>query len=100
MNEILLASLIGLATTSSAMAGTAIGLYCPLSKRKRPCREPASGTSREITANRDYQARRCSLARLISSQPSRWPDCRTFLDAPLVFLQQTRRVNECHAYAS
>jgi len=33
MNEILLASLIGLATTSSAMAGTAIGLYCPPSKR-------------------------------------------------------------------
>ena len=37
MNEILLASLIGLATTSSAMAGIAIGLYCPLSKRSRAC---------------------------------------------------------------
>ena len=37
MNEILLASLIGLATTSSAMAGTAIGLYCPLSKRSLAC---------------------------------------------------------------
>jgi len=32
MNEILLASFIGLATTSSAMVGTAIGLYYPLSK--------------------------------------------------------------------
>jgi hypothetical protein len=37
MNEILLASLIGLATTSSAMAGTAVGLYCPLSKRSLAC---------------------------------------------------------------
>jgi zinc transporter ZupT len=37
MNEILLASLIGLATTSSAMAGTAIGLYYPLSKRSLAC---------------------------------------------------------------
>jgi hypothetical protein len=33
MHEILLASLIGWATTSSAMTGTTIGLYCPLSKR-------------------------------------------------------------------
>lgn len=33
MNEILIVSLIGLATTSSVMAGTAIGLYWPLSKR-------------------------------------------------------------------
>ena len=33
MNEILIVALVGLATTSSAMAGTAIGLYCPLSKR-------------------------------------------------------------------
>ena len=37
MTEILLASLIGLFTTSSAMAGTAIGLYCPLSKRSLAC---------------------------------------------------------------
>jgi zinc transporter ZupT len=37
MNEILLASLIGLATTSSAMAGAAIGLYYPLSKRALAC---------------------------------------------------------------
>jgi len=37
MNDILLASLIGLGTTSSAMAGTAIGLYCPLSKRSLAC---------------------------------------------------------------
>jgi zinc transporter ZupT len=37
MNEILLVSLIGLATTSSAMAGTAIGLYFPLSKRSLAC---------------------------------------------------------------
>jgi zinc transporter ZupT len=37
MNEVLLASLIGLATTSSATLGTAIGLYCPLSKRSLAC---------------------------------------------------------------
>src|ERR1700739_4078110 len=37
MNEVLLASLVGLATTSSAMAGTAIGLYCPISKRSLAC---------------------------------------------------------------
>jgi hypothetical protein len=37
MNEILVVSLIGLATTSSAMAGTAIGLYYPLSKRSLAC---------------------------------------------------------------
>jgi zinc transporter ZupT len=37
MNEILVVSLIGLATTSSAMAGTAIGLYCSLSKRSLAC---------------------------------------------------------------
>ena len=33
MNEVFIVSLLGLATTSAAMAGTAIGLYCPLSKR-------------------------------------------------------------------
>ncbi len=32
MNEILIVALVGLATTSSAMAGSAIGLYCQLSK--------------------------------------------------------------------
>jgi zinc transporter ZupT len=37
MNEILIVSLVGLATTSSAMAGTAIGLYWPLSKRSLSC---------------------------------------------------------------
>ena len=37
MNEVLLASLIGLATTSSATAGTAIGLYYPLSMRSFAC---------------------------------------------------------------
>lgn len=37
MNQILLVSLIGLATTSSAMAGAAIGLYYPLSKRALAC---------------------------------------------------------------
>lgn len=37
MNEILIVSLIGLATTSSTMAGTAIGLYRPLSKRSLAC---------------------------------------------------------------
>jgi hypothetical protein len=37
MNEVLLASLVGLATTSSAVAGSAIGLYCPLSKRSLAC---------------------------------------------------------------
>jgi zinc transporter ZupT len=37
MNEILLASLIGLAATSSAMAGAAIGLYYPISKRSLAC---------------------------------------------------------------
>jgi len=37
MNEVLLASLVGLATTSSAMAGSAIGLYWPLSKRSLAC---------------------------------------------------------------
>lgn len=37
MNEVFLVSLFGLATTSSAMAGTAIGLYCPLSKRSLAC---------------------------------------------------------------
>jgi zinc transporter ZupT len=37
MNEILIVSLVGLATTSSAMLGTAIGLYCPLSKRSLAC---------------------------------------------------------------
>jgi hypothetical protein len=38
MNEIFVVSLVGLATTSSAMAGTtAIGLYWPLSKRSLAC---------------------------------------------------------------
>ena len=37
MNEVLLASLIGLATTSSAMLGTAIGLYWSISKRSLAC---------------------------------------------------------------
>jgi len=37
MNEILIVALVGLATTSSAMAGSAIGLYCPLSKRSLAC---------------------------------------------------------------
>jgi hypothetical protein len=37
MNEIVIVSLVGLATTSSAMAGTAIGLYCPISKRSLAC---------------------------------------------------------------
>jgi zinc transporter ZupT len=37
MSEILIVSLIGLATTSSAMAGAAIGLYFPLSKRSLAC---------------------------------------------------------------
>lgn len=37
MNEVFIVSLVGLATTSSAMAGTAIGLYCPLSKRSLGC---------------------------------------------------------------
>src|SRR5262249_45067034 len=37
MNEVLIVSLVGLATTSSAMAGTAIGLYWPLSKRSLAC---------------------------------------------------------------
>ena len=37
MNEILLVALVGLATTSSAMAGAAIGLYCPISKRSLSC---------------------------------------------------------------
>jgi len=37
MNEIVLASLIGLATTSSAMAGAAIGLYYPISKQSLAC---------------------------------------------------------------
>jgi hypothetical protein len=37
MNEVMIVSLVGLATTSSAMAGTAIGLYCPLSKRSLVC---------------------------------------------------------------
>jgi hypothetical protein len=37
MNEVFIVSLFGLATTSSAMAGAAIGLYCPLSKRSLAC---------------------------------------------------------------
>ena len=37
MNEIFVVSLVGLATTSSAMAGTTIGLYWPLSKRSLAC---------------------------------------------------------------
>jgi zinc transporter ZupT len=37
MNDILIVSLVGLATTSSAMAGTAIGLYWSLSKRTLAC---------------------------------------------------------------
>jgi zinc transporter ZupT len=37
MNEILVVSLLGLATTSSAMAGAAIGLYYPISKRSLAC---------------------------------------------------------------
>jgi hypothetical protein len=40
MNEVLIVSLVGLATTSSAMAGTAIGLYWPLSKRSLACTLP------------------------------------------------------------
>ena len=37
MKEILLASLLGLATTSSAMIGIAVGLYVPISKRLLGC---------------------------------------------------------------
>jgi hypothetical protein len=37
MVEIILAALLGLATTSSAMIGVAIGLYVPLSKRLLGC---------------------------------------------------------------
>jgi zinc transporter ZupT len=37
MNEILVVSLLGLATTSSAIAGAAIGLYYPISKRSLAC---------------------------------------------------------------
>src|ERR1700757_1027323 len=37
MNETLVVSLLGLATTSSAMAGAAIGLYYPISKRSLAC---------------------------------------------------------------
>jgi zinc transporter ZupT len=37
MTEIVIVALVGLATTSSAMAGAAIGLYCPLSKRSLAC---------------------------------------------------------------
>jgi zinc transporter ZupT len=37
MSQIFLVSLIGLATTSSAMLGTAVGLYFPLSKRALSC---------------------------------------------------------------
>lgn len=37
MTEIVIVALVGLATTSSAMAGAAIGLYCPLSKRSLSC---------------------------------------------------------------
>jgi len=37
MNELLIVALVGLATTSSAMAGTAIRLYWPLSKRSLAC---------------------------------------------------------------
>jgi hypothetical protein len=37
MNDILVVSLLGLATTSSAMAGAAIGLYYPISKRSLAC---------------------------------------------------------------
>jgi len=37
MNEIFVGSLVGLATTSSAIAGTAIGLYYPLSKCSLAC---------------------------------------------------------------
>jgi hypothetical protein len=33
MKEVILASLLGLATTSSAMIGVALGLYVPISKR-------------------------------------------------------------------
>src|SRR6188474_3874969 len=37
MPEIVLASLLGLATTSSAMIGIAVGLYVPISKRLLGC---------------------------------------------------------------
>ena len=37
MKEILLASLLGLATTSSAMIEVAVGLYVPISKRLLGC---------------------------------------------------------------
>jgi len=37
MVEIILAALLGLATTSSAMIGVALGLYVPLSKRLLGC---------------------------------------------------------------
>ena len=37
MKEILLASLLGLATTSSAMIGIAVGLHVPISKRLLGC---------------------------------------------------------------
>jgi len=37
MNELLIVALVGLATTSSAMAGTAIELYWPLSKHSLAC---------------------------------------------------------------
>jgi zinc transporter ZupT len=37
MKEVILASLLGLATTSSAMIGVALGLYVPISKRLLGC---------------------------------------------------------------
>ena len=37
MPEVVLAALLGLATTSSAMIGVALGLYVPLSKRLLGC---------------------------------------------------------------
>ena len=37
MNEVLIVARVGLATTSSAMAGTAIELYWPLSKHSLAC---------------------------------------------------------------